>query len=399
MTLPDNEDVGNISLELDCTADLKNSLWDADVGVGAYGFSINLGNLAYSDKNLYVQSRFLGSDAYRLDFTNFAEDFNNSAWSTMLGTQVPDDMMDIFEGLKTAGNRKYNNVVSESISDIRNNFKYSSIKEKKEFELDGKIVKCTGIEVSVEKEYVDSAIDNFIDVWNESYSAYGIDKNEFEEKIEKARIADDLVFDIYLDSKGRIVNMSTPQDIEFTSNLGEGYIEAISFDLNFTGSEYRADVIKGDIYIKADGEICCINVDRNASVDDEQYDENMFFEVTSDSNDDTYTVSFDDTWDKQNRSFDMTLAMFENDEEEYNIYANGNFDDIVTGNAYTLNLKNLKISSQGENQLIISGKYTYEPTDEVVAIPSNSINILEMTESEIQTMIYSIVGNVRSGLY
>jgi hypothetical protein len=193
--------------------------------------------------------------------------------------------------------------------------------------------------------------------------------------------------------------MSTPADIEFTNNSEEKLIEAVSFDLNFNGSERRADVISGDIYIKANGEIIRINVDRNSSVSDEEYDENIILNVASDGNGDVYTVSYANTWLKQNRSFDMAIAVKENDQESFELSANGDFDDIVTGESYTLNLKNAKLSVEGENVLIVSGQYTYEPSKDSIEVPQDSVNLLDMTETEAESMIYGVLGNIISGLY
>jgi hypothetical protein len=287
----------------------------------------------------------------------------------------------------------------------KENVKYSSIKGKKEFEVDGDTIKCTGIEVAVDKDYINDSISAVIEALMESLSSYSTDDfdvDEFNEEIatlKSIEVTSDVVFDIYLDSKGRIVNMSTPADIEFTNNSEEKLIEAVSFDLNFVGSGRRADVISGDVYVKVDGEIVCINVDRSASVSDEEYDENIILNVASDGNGDVYTISYANTWTKQNRSFDMLIAVQENDQESFELSANGDFDDIVTGESYTLNLKNAKLSVEGENVLIVSGQYTYEPSKDSIEVPQASVNLLDMTETEAESMIYSILGNIFSGIY
>jgi hypothetical protein len=396
---------------LDANSDLGNNLWDADIDVGAYGFSLNIGSLTYDNQDLYVQSRFLGSDTYKVALANFTDDFNNSAWSNMLGVEIPEDAIDTYTGLETVDYSEYKDLFVELWKGAKENVKYSSIKGKKEFEVDGDKIKCTGIEVAVDRDYINDSISDAIDALMESYinsinmdslsnySTDDFDMDEFNEEIatlKSIEVTSDVVFDIYLDSKGRIVNMSTPADIEFTNNSEERLIEAVSFDLNFSGSERRVDVISGDVYIKADGEIACISVERNASVSDDEYIENLIFDVTSDSNDDVYTVIYSDTWDKQNRSFDMTIAMNENNEESFSVSMNGDFEDIVTGEAYTLNLKNAKLSLEGENVLIISGQYTYEPSKDSIGVPQDAVNLLDMTETEAGSMIYGVLGNVIS---
>jgi hypothetical protein len=121
--------------------------------------------------------------------------------------------------------------------------------------------------------------------------------------------------------------------------------------------------------------------------------------VASDGNGDVYTVSYANNWIKQNRSFDMAIAVQENYQESFELVANGDFDDIVTGESYTLNLKNAKLSVEGENVLIVSGQYTYEPSKDSIEVPQDSVNLFDMTETEAESMIYSILGNIFSGLY
>jgi hypothetical protein len=95
----------------------------------------------------------------------------------------------------------------------------------------------------------------------------------------------------------------------------------------------------------------------------------------------------------------MTIAMNENNEESFSVSMNGDFEDIVTGEAYTLNLKNAKLSVEGENVLIVSGQYTYEPSKASIEVPQDAVNLLDMTETEVESLIYSIIVNISSGLY
>jgi hypothetical protein len=409
MTLPESDSLGNVGFTLDGISDIKNNAWKADVEVGAYGFSLNIGSITYDNQDLYVQSRFLGSDTYKVALANFTEDFNNSVWSDILGTEIPEDAIDTYAGLETVDYSEYKDLVYDLWKEAKENVKYSSIKGKKEFEVAGDTIKCTGIEITVDKDYINASISDAIDALMESYinnmdslsnySTDDFDVDEFNEDISVLKsigVTSDVVFDIYLDSKGCIVNMSTPADIEFANDSEEKLIEAVSFDLNFSGSERRADVISGDVYIKADGKIACINVDREAYVSDDEYDENIIINVSSDSSEDVYTVSYANTWDKQNRSFDMTIATKENNEETFALSMNGDFEDIVTGESYTLNLKNAKLSVEGENALIVSGQYTYEPSKDSIEVPQDSVNFFDMTKTEAESMIYGVLGNVIS---
>jgi hypothetical protein len=78
--------------------------------------------------------------------------------------------------------------------------------------------------------------------------------------------------------------------------------------------------------------------------------------------------------------------------------ANGSFEDIIEGKAYTLEVKNAMLSVNGGNMVIVSGKYTYEPSNDTIEAPSNSIDVLKMTETEIENTFYSVLGNIYSGL-
>lgn len=409
MTFPENEDVGNVKVDIDAISDLKNSAWSADVGAGAYGISLDLGSITYADDAIYVKSRYLGSDTYKVSLSNIAEDFNNSAWSTLLGTTLPEDVLEPYEEASVVDLGQYSASLTEILKEAKASFEFEKLKGKKEVELDGKTVKCTGIEITLGKECIDDTIDSFFDVLSDGFadmaesagSAVQYDEEEFNSSIEALKsleVEDDVRFDIYLDTKGCIVNISTPEDIEITSSMDGGFSGAVSFDLDFLGSERRSDVIKGDIYVQAEDEIICLNVDRAAEVSKDEYDEDIVFTLSDDKGDDSISISYTNTWGYEDDSFDLEFSVSENDKEAWLITANGEFEDVVAGESYTLNLKNAKLTVNGEDLLILSGDLTYEPSSEEVETPEASVDIFKMTQTEIQSIIYGIWGSLYTGL-
>jgi hypothetical protein len=406
MTIPDNEDLGNISLTLDTISDRANKAFDADINVGAYGISLPLGNLIYSDEKLYIKSdKIFDSDVYSIDCNSFVKDFNNSAWSQMLGTQIPEDVVDSYKDASSFDISGLKESFTELVDELKANASYSLLKDKKDFELDGKTSSCVGVEVAVDKDAASQAfaayIDGYADSVNSTFEDYlekGIvdsydadDFNEMAEELKNIELKDDLKFDIYLDSNGRMVNISTPNDIEFTGESGDIKLESVSFDINFNGTERRADNIDGKIYVKVDGAVNCYTISRLAEVNDTQYNEDIELTYESDSLDDFASVRYTNNWNKEDLSYDITLSLTDDGEEEFGFYADGYFTDIVKGEAFTFKLNNAKLVSDGENELIVSCKFTVEPTDETVIAPSSSIDLMGMSESEIENMLYGAI--------
>ncbi len=56
------------------------------VSAGTYGIDMSIGNIVAADNTLYITVPIVFKDKiYSIDLSNLGKDFNNSAWSELLG--------------------------------------------------------------------------------------------------------------------------------------------------------------------------------------------------------------------------------------------------------------------------------------------------------------------------
>jgi hypothetical protein len=379
ITLPGETTLGNISLELDGLSDAGNNKAETSVSVGAYGISLSLGDLIYSDDTLYLKSKFIFKDnVYSINLENFAEDFNNSAWSDLLGVTIPKEYLENSESDKIKSIAELGEIYSKYSELLKDSASYSIIKEAREFENGGNTMKCTGVEMTVDKDALNSAYDELVNDFME---------NNFSEVIFSLRYEEDLVLDLYMDKNGRIVNISTPKDIKVTSQSQDVNLEAVAIDINFIGTERALDEINGGIYIKADDSISYLSLERNAEVTDELYREDIELSIENDSSEDKVTVSCTNEWNKDDKSFNIELGV-DTEEDTIDFYADGKFMDIVQGEQFTLKVNNAKVTVNGEDMAIICSTLEVEPVEKTIEVPTDSTDLLQMGEAEIENMLY-----------
>jgi hypothetical protein len=385
-TAPDDEESQNFSITVDSISDKTSKSFDAQVEIGTYGISLLLGNIMYSDNTMYFKSnKFLGLDVYSFECDNFIENFNNSAWSSFIGAKIDDATAETINEVEATDVNSIKDLSEEFWQELRANENYTALKDKKEFELDGKEVKCSGIEVSIDKDFATEAFNSYIEGLQDIIKSAEVDElSQYLEELEDIEFYDDFVFDMYLDSKGRIVNIATVQDIEMSS-------ETISFDINFAGTGRRTDSIEGEIYVKTDEDINRITISRNAGISDVEYNEELELVLDNNSDDDTISIMLYNNWNRGDLSFEVSASIMENGVEEAGLYADGAFTDVVKGESCTFNISNAKLVSEDENTLIISGVLKVEPTDSVVEIPESSIDLFGMSQDDITSLLYSVI--------
>jgi hypothetical protein len=193
-----------------------------------------------------------------------------------------------------------------------------------------------------------------------------------------------MVFDIYIDSKGRMVNVSTPNDIELTGGI-------ISFDISLTGNDRRADDIDGEIYVKQNDSIRRITIQRRADIGNVEYNDELKIVMENNTDEGILNLTCTNDWNKEDLAFEISASLLEDGDEVAGVYADGSFSDVVKGEACTLNISNVKFVDDGTNSLIASVELKIEPTDDTVEIPETSIDLLGMSQSDITGLLYGII--------
>ena len=199
------------------------------------------------------------------------------------------------------------------------------------------------------------------------------------------RFEQDLVLDFYLDKKGRIVNISTPEDVAVSGE--HSGVDSMAVDISFSGSERALDVIDGGVYLQAGDEILFACISRNAEITDEYYMEDLTFSIQEEDSDEEIAFWYTNEWGYEDHTFDLQMGL-ESEEELIGFRADGSFEDIVKGKGYTFQLDHAAVFSEDEDLLLMTGSITAEQTQNKIEVPDKAENFLEMTSKDIQELFY-----------
>lgn len=401
----------NVSLEIDSISDIKNKRGKYDVNLGTYGFDMELGSIVADNDTLYISSPLLfKEDVYSLDVTNLGRDFNNSAWAELFDTTLPEDTTyALFDyetdsaGTDTADVTELGKIIRKYSQDTQGAFKYTVIKEKREFPYGGALAEFGGVQVTADKDVVNASVENvkndilssdfyadYLERYRTMYGS-GFDeyKKEFDTAIEQIfgmRYEQDPVLNFYLDKKGRIINISTPEDIVVSSQYTD--VDSIAVDIDFGGDERTLDSIEGGIYMQAGGEILYLGISRTAYVTEDFYDEDLTIRLQSDSSEDDITFYYGNDWGYDDKTYDMTISI-EASGETLSLTADGSLEDVVKGEQYTFRVDNAALTMDDEELLLMRGVVSMEPAeDSKVDVPENAIDILKMSREDIMGALY-----------
>ena len=355
---------GSMNLKIDALTNTSEKLASCRIGAGMYGVKLDIGEIAAAPDALYITSPVFVKDAYRLDLTDISGKFNNSAWSSIAGTQLPEGFaLELF-----ATEDDYNplneikDIFSESVKSAWENAAFEKIEEKK--------ADLYGVRVTIGKDSADECIEKFKQGMLESryyemlvntaseFQDYAAAKEQMDQAIEDAfssKLKTDVVLDFYLDKKGRIVNIVTQSDIE----LDNGF--SIEADINFTGEERALDSMECNAALKKDG---------NA-----------------------VSILYKNKLDTEEMSFDMELSA-DADGSIISFKADGGFEDMVKGERCTFRINNLSLEADSSEIFHASATMELEISDKLPDIPENYVNLLGMSQMEIYALFYEIMNSV-----
>lgn len=402
VTITDGETT-NAEFSVDALFNESQKKGTYDIGVGMYGFQIPFANVAATSDTLYISLPQFLKDTYHVELTNLGEKFNSSEWAELLDTTLPEDYsVELFQKRKADNvgtTENFISVITKSDAVIKENTTFENIKNKE--------TGRAGVRVTVAKDAVNQYMealkaDIFASDFYETYmdglmeragdasEAARLKKmcDEFIEQSTAMRFKTDYVLDYYFDEKGRIVNISSPADME----TEDGALAAV--DIRFSGEARALDVIEGGIYIKNGGKITHLGMERNASVSESAYKEDIKVLWQTDDHGRDMTFSYVNDFNKEDLSYDMELMADVPDGKLF-FAADGEFTDIAEGGAYTLRVNNASLAVDDEELCYLSAVVELEPTEEEPEIPGESVDLLGMSMQDIQKMVYEALASVR----
>lgn len=400
--------ISSVNMKLDSLTDYSKKMAEYGLDIGVYGFNMNVGNIVASDNTLYVSVPLaFQDDVYSLELTNLGRDFNNSAWSSFLEETLPEDYSLTLFGDRTRKLDEDNSlfgIFQKQGGVDADSMKVEMIGQAKEFTFDGMTAEYGGVRVTIDKDAYNKAVETMrddvfaSDVYDEymkSYQVvYGDDYDWFKQEVDRVinqmfdiRFEQDVVLDFYLDEQGRIVNMSTPEDIAVSGQDSD--IESFAVDISFAGKERTLDTIDGGIYVKVGDEILYMGISRTASITEEYYKENLTLCMQENNSDDEFTFWYANEWGYDDKSFDLQMSL-DGPDWSLGVSADGVFSGIVEGESFTLHIDHGAVTMDGEDMLLMTGFVGVELGENEIEVPDHAINVFEMSESDIEDLFYGV---------
>ncbi|MBQ5850588.1 MAG: hypothetical protein IIW54_07230 [Lachnospiraceae bacterium] len=381
----------NAGIVFDGVNDLNNNVLQYDLSVNAFGADLASGIVTFTKESLFVNSELLGSDTYRVDFENFVERFDASQWSRLLNLKLQDKLESeefdaAMEDIVSQENysEEMKKIYEESFADLE--VKYEKA-DKMTVNIDGKDVSCNGVNMILDMDDLNAALADWSDklVESEYYNKIK-EENNLEATEINIQAKSDIVISWYFDKKGRIVRVITPEDIIL--NDGEDDL-CIDLEVGFDGVDIITDKMYINIGMSVDEDKVYIDAYKDVErMDDTKY-EYITFEVSNDK--EKVTMAYDNKTVEEDGSFAMNLSVIDDAQEVMKVNANGSVTDIEKGNTFTFSLDECNVAVEGETLASFDGKISVSSDKKDVSVPENSLDMLEMSESDIYGMIMGIM--------
>lgn len=397
----------SVDIKVDGVTDYGKKMAEYDLGVGAYGFSLDIASVIAADNTVYLSVPMVFQESiYSLELTDLGKNFNNSAWSSLMEQTMPEDYSLTLFGDKDTdnGETEFQNILDRQSSITADSMKFETISQKKAFTVDGAMVEYGGVRVTIDRDAYNESMEamrddilasdfyqNFMEGYRTTYAAdFDELKNSMDDMIGQIfgiRVEQDIVLDFYLDQEGRIVNISTPEDLMVSGqDIG---VDSIAVDIDFLGTERTLDSIEGGFYMQSGDEILYIGMSRTADITDDYYSENLMLVMQDDNSDDDITFRYSNKWGYEDQTFDLEMSI-EVPESSMEIRADGGYTDIVKGESYTFQLNHGALTIDGEDLLLLTGSIGIEPAENEIEVPDNAIDVLKMSESDIEDLLYGL---------
>ena len=106
-------------------------------------------------------------------------------------------------------------------------------------------------------------------------------------------------------------------------------------------------------------------------------------------------MAWEVTWDLKNREFEAVYKVYD-EIEEFAFEIKGGFEDVEKGKHATFRLGQLKVLEDGEELCRLSGALTLGPITDTIEMPSEGVNFLKMSQSDILELIEEIRDSINT---
>lgn len=405
-------EIPTIGIDMVDTCDFENQKDLSEWEVSVSNIELLKFRVAADAEKLYLAVPTLLKSTYHLGYENFKDNFNNSAWATMLEVTMEEDMeLNPWTMNETAEGMEADQFFSEEfmadleakVAEMAKNITIEETDTVIEVTRGDKTVKCDGIYVVAPKDDLNELLDMIQEEMREG--TYGQEAIAYLEangvtdvqeawdmivSILDGRFTEDFQLMFYLDNKNNIVHMATPEMVVIDNEV------AVGLSMDFVGEENPTDVVEGFYKIafndyqgvtfeftvenEKEDTKAVTNLDAKVIVEEEGLEP------------EEVTVEYEYSWDSEDCEFTMNIG-FESEQEELGFAMEGRFADIVKGESFTMELGKFMLDENGDTILKVTGDFEIAPLTEEVKIPSESVDLFGMTETDIQMLVFEIMGN------
>lgn len=381
VTLPEVDTIGVDYLQ---KFDGENQLMQAEFALSFFNIKLLEAGMAADAEKLYVSVPDIADEWYYLNTQTLGADYQSSMWKEVLGMEVAEDYsFSLFEEeaeADVAVSDEGTVVLQEEwlalIEEYTPRFAEGATIEDSgnvvEIERDGKTVRCEGVRVIIEKEVLNDFLKDFFELYEEYYE---------EDIAFEGELKSDVELCFYMDSKNRIVNISTPEKIKFA----DSDVESIGFSLVFSGEEHALDEISGNGKMEIFDETLTFEVERNAETKGSVLEDEWKLLMDGESGGEvsmewTYAIDWEDLECESNLTVESDSAKLEN-------ILVGACSDIDSGESMTVEIEEFSILENGKEMVKISGSIEVGVLEEEIAMPSEATDLMGMNEEELINII------------
>ena len=376
--------------------------------------------------NLYMALPGLLSDTYEMNLKTIGKDYQGSVWESLLGADLDEDFsIDVYND-KEEDNASTEETLARGTQFAKEML--AVIDRHKEALRKASVYKQQKgyITVTVDKDAVNDfmedlgravtdsealndAIDEYIDGQYAAISYLQVSEEELQEMKDDAKeeITDAIaeVFDISLkedavirfsiDKSGKLTGIETEEDI-LLDNTG---VSGIGFALNFNGEKNSTEDITGRWNVEmTTGETteCELHYTAERTKEEDVITYTLRADFTdADGEKSSGDFAFHSTFAKADKEFSVSVKIGDGS-ENLSLDIDGAFTDYKAGESFEITFGNILLEEDGKTVFKATGSYKIAPYDGEINTPEGTVNVFEMSQMDIYSLILELEQNLSS---
>lgn len=371
---------------------------------GKTGFNLLEGNFFVDGDKAYIDLPKILKNSFYINLKQLGKDFNQSEIARVTNTKLPKDFsIHLFSNTKEEDWNEietYKKELLQHAKTLKSYVKLENSHKTATVQKGDSQITAKAITLTIQAYAINDML-KYIDVVclkSELYKSQAkhlfISSNQrdfFEEEILSANYTQDVVLDLYLDSKNHLVKIET--DSPFM--IGD---DKVLLDIAFVGENNSLSDITGMLV-------------KNGGKGKGEYS----FEVHTGNLEKTYEnqisvlkqrkpfLSYYSVWDKNDKSLSVDINAVV-DQTEKEIGLKGTFDKVIIGEGYIFHIADFHMKTDGTEDFRVAGEISQFP-EEQKKIPeapmdiTESVNLLLLTGDDVFKIVYESLGGIVQNLF